>query len=309
MSIYEVLAFDMPIIAYSVVHQQKNSIPSKEYVKSIRDFRNGLLDESEKIQSVWQNHLTELVAKSVQTSRGNLSQFLSTPLQSDTVEIQKIIQDQINQISEQLLPKIHYGLLGGYDGRYLTDAKQNEIPKSYNFRLRKSMQEQGFKINKSTNVFESLYLIQGGYNLDILEYIIRMGMGIYNSAHGVKLSKLNKMISAIYNLRLLDGNLQNEHDKFELQLKFTKDKTHYDIFYKEIEESFKVFRTEIHDLNVSIWQRKLGLGIGEEFVLRIRTKDRLTMRNTINVVQKFTQENNTFSKALGAGNWFVKEIF
>jgi hypothetical protein len=309
MSIYEVLGLNIPVIAYSVTHQPQNNVTIKEYGKVLNELRLAITEETAKIQSVWHNHLLELTAKAVQTSRGNLSQFLSTPIQSDTSEIQKIIQDQVNQTSEQLLPKIHYGLFGGYDGRYILELPQAELPKQRITRGRTSFQDIGFKLSRtSAAVFESIYFIQGGSNLDIIEHIIRNGIGIYNSAHGNKINKSVVTTSALFNLLLLEGQLQQETDRFEVQIKFVKDKETYLDFHTMIEDSIKVFRTEIHDLNVSIWQRKLGLGIGAEYILRIRTKDRSTLRSTIAVIQKFSREKNSFAVSLGAGNWLVKEI-
>ena len=187
MSIYEVLSLDFPILAYSVLHQPRKTVTIKEYSKSMHNFRGELKEESGKIQIVWQNYLADLTAKTIQTTRGNLSQFLSTPIQSDTGDIQSIIGDQIGQTAAQLLPKIHYGLLDGYDGIFLADAQQAEIPKTKALGGRSFLQNSGFKMSrKNSSVFESLYLIQGASNLDILEYLVRNKIGIYNSSHGIK---------------------------------------------------------------------------------------------------------------------------
>ncbi|RPI00816.1 MAG: hypothetical protein EHM64_16630, partial [Ignavibacteriae bacterium] len=111
MSIYDVLSFEIPVLAYSVLHQPRKTVTAKEYAKSLTVFRTEFNDESEKIKTSWQNYLTDVTAKTVQTTRGNLSQFLSTPIQSDAGEIQHILSDQFSQIVEQLLPKANYGSL------------------------------------------------------------------------------------------------------------------------------------------------------------------------------------------------------
>ncbi len=103
MSIYNVLSFEIPVIAYSMLHQHKKTLPAKEYARSLHNYRSELIKETERIKSAWVNHIADLTSKSVQATRGNLSQFLSTPIQSDTDDIQKILKDQITQISEQLL--------------------------------------------------------------------------------------------------------------------------------------------------------------------------------------------------------------
>jgi hypothetical protein len=309
MSIYNVLSFEIPVIAYSVLHQHKNTVTVKEYAKSLHGFRFELKKETERIKSVWESHISDMTAKTVQATRGNLSQFLSTPIQSDTGEIQKIMKDQVIQTSEQLLPNILYGLAGGYDAKYLIEAQNSEIPKVRMIEGRNFFQKAGFKLGKkNSSVFESLYIVQGGSNLDILENMVRNGIGIYNSTHEKKTSELEAMNCSLSNLLFSDGTFNSPFDRFELQVNFVKGKEHYELFHKELGESIKYFRTEIHHLNVSIWQRKLGLGIGEEYTLRILTKDRFTLRAAVSVTQKFSKNKHLIANAIRSGTWLIKEI-
>jgi hypothetical protein len=309
MSIYNVLSIDIPIIAYTVLHQHTSKITPKEHAKSLSNLRTALQGETRRIKLAWENHINEITAKMVQTSRGNLSQFLSTPLQSDSGEIQQIIKDQIIQTSEQLLPNILYGLADGYDAKYIFDTQQSEIPKPQMSKGRSYIQKAGFKTGKScTSVYESLYIVQGGSNLDILENMVRNGISIYNSVHEKKVSEFETMVCSLQNLLFSDGNYNSLFDRFELQVNFVKGNETYSAFHKELSESIKYFRTEIHHLNVSIWQRKLGLGIGEEYTLRILTKDRSTLRSAIAVTQKFAKDKNPVSNVIRTGSWLIKEI-
>lgn len=309
MSIYDVLSIEIPIITYSVLHQHKKTVMTKEYAKSVHLLRSELKKDTERVKSAWESHISDMTAKMVQVTRGNLSQFLSTPLESDTTEIQRIMKDQIIQTSEQLLPNILYGLAGGYDARYLLETSHNELPKARMAEGRTSMQNTGFKIGKtSSSIFESLYVVQGGSNLDILESMVRNGIGIYHSAHEKKVKEHEAMFCSVYNLLFSDGTFNSPFDRFELQLNFVKGKEPYELFHKELTESLKYFRTEIHHLNVSLWQRKLGLGIGNEYTLRILTKDRSTLRSAVSITQKFAKEKNSTANALRTGTWFMKEL-
>jgi hypothetical protein len=310
MSIYEVLSLDIPILAYSILQQPRKTMTVKEYAKSLQEFRAELKEESEKIQMTWKNYFSDLTAKTVQTTRGNLSQFLSTPIESDTGDIQHIITEQIGQIAEQILPKIQFGLKEGYDGRFLIEAPQVEIPKARALGGRSFFQDLGFKIGRNNSaVFESLYFIQGGPNFDILEHLVRNRIGIYNSSHGIKIDQSTVTDCSLYNLLFLDGNFfVRNMDRFELQVRFDKGKESYELFNKELIEYMKVFRMEVHDSNVSVWQKKLGLGRGEEYILRIKTKDRSTLRAVITVVQKFIKGKDLVANSLRLGIWLAKEI-
>jgi hypothetical protein len=309
MSIYEVLSIDIPILAYSVIHQPRKTITAKEYAKSLLGFRSELKEESEKIQMSWQNYLSDLTAKTVQTTRGNLSQFLSTPIQSDTDDIQHIISDQLGQTAEQLLPKTPYGLLEGYDGRFLIEAPQVEIPKARALGARSFFQNIGFKVGRNnTSVFESLYFIKGGMNLDIFERLVGTKLGKYASFISTKTNQSALCICSLYNLLYLDGSYERNIDRFELQVRFSKGKESYELFHNELSEAAKSLRFEIHDLNVSVWQKKLGLGLGDGYILRIRTKDRSTLRSVITIIQKLVKSKNIIANSLGAGIWLAKEI-
>jgi hypothetical protein len=309
MSIYELLSFDIPVLAYTVLHQPRKSVTAKEYAKSLLEFRTELKEESGKIQTTWQNYIAELTAKTEQTTRGNLSQFLSTPIQSDTGDIQNIISDQISQTADQLLPKIQYGLKEGYDGRFLIEATKEEIPKGRAIEGRSFFQNIGFKIGRNnSSVFESLYIIQGGSNLDILEHLVRSRIGIYNSSHGTKVSQSDVFACSVYNLLFLDGIFEHAGDRFELQVRFAKGKESYELYHGELNDTLKIFRFEVHDLNVSVWQKKLGLGIGEEYILRVRTKDRTSLRASISVLQNIIKGKGLLANSLGTGTWLTKEI-
>jgi hypothetical protein len=97
-------------------------------------------------------------------------------------------------------------------------------------------------------------------------------------------------------------------DRFELEVNFVKGKASYSIFNRELSESMKYFRKEIHSLNVSVWQRKLGLGVGEEYTMRIRTKDRFTLRSTITAMKRYIKDKNLITDSIDNGNWLIKEI-
>jgi hypothetical protein len=309
MSIYDVLSYEIPIIGYSVLHQHRKSVNVKEYTNHLLDLRDKLKEESLLIKSSLENHISDLSAKSVQTTRGNLSHFLTTPIQTDADEIQRILKDQLLNASDQLLPKVTYGLFGGYESKFIIELKQVDMPKPRMIRGRSFLHNIGFDVGRNTStIFESLFLVQGATNLDILEHMIRNSIGIYDFANVKKINEYNTMHCSLYNLLFLDGSLDLDMDRFELEVNFVKGKASYSIFNRELSESMKYFRKEIHSLNVSVWQRKLGLGVGEEYTMRIRTKDRFTLRSTITAMKRYIKDKNLITDSIDNGNWLIKEI-
>ena len=180
MSIYNVLSTEIPVIGYSVLHYPGKNVTNKEYVRTILQLHEAVHEESQKIQQEWSAHLADVKSKTVQTMRGALSQFLSTPIQSDTSDIEQIIGDQVSQISEQLLPKISYGVASSSEQELLFDSAEAGFNK-WITAGRKFLRNLEFP---AKDVHESFFIFEGGSNLDILEFIIKSRIGIRAGAHG-----------------------------------------------------------------------------------------------------------------------------
>jgi hypothetical protein len=167
----------------------------------------------------------------------------------------------------------------------------------------------GFKVGRNNSpIFESTYFVQGSSNLDIFELLIRNCSSTYNPLHGTKITQSALATKSLYNLLFLDGNLERNIDRFELQVRFAKGKESYEVYDAKLIETIKIFRLSMHDLNVSVWQKKLELGTGEEYILRVRTKDRSTLRSSIAIMQKLAGGKDLIANSLGAGVWLAKEI-
>ncbi|HWP82073.1 MAG TPA: hypothetical protein VNN76_05415 [Bacteroidota bacterium] len=273
MSIFSTLSFDTPIIAYSAFHQAKKNVPSEAYVSTMLDLHKLLREQTSNIQSNWESHLSARITHSLSTIRRLLTPFLTTPLKSDEIEIEKGLRDELQRLVDDLLPRIKYGVIATTEGRITLDAELPKLPKKFVSNGRMYLKELSMTVGKGVpDVFESNFIIHGSENLDIIEHLVRDRIGIYTPVHGKHIKEFEGYSYAAHNLILLHGELSTRGVSHEAALFFSKGETHYAPFRNGVAKVIEPLKSLVP--HVSVWQRKLGLGTGREFILRVRYSDK-----------------------------------
>jgi hypothetical protein len=309
MSIYSALSIDVPVIAYLVLHQMKKGVAEKDYTKAILEMHTSVRSESDQVMKVWMSHLAEVTASSVQTTRGTLSQFLTLPLDTDKKEIYRILEDQIAQLFKQTLQVSKIGVITSTEGKFLWEHEQSSVLQALQTKGKDYLKKLKFKPTlEDQPIFESMYFIESGLNLDIIEHIIRDRMGIYATAHGQHIRQADPYAFAAHNLAYLKGPLDLAESKYEAVIYFSKGKTQYDLFRKELFELLDILQRELALGHCSVWQRKLGLGAGSEFILKMRAGDRKTLKEFVVALMKNIEKNPIYGPVFGNGNFLVKEL-
>ena len=309
MSIYSALSVDIPVINYSVLHQVRKGVEEKEYVKTIHEMHRMVLSESDALNAEWKNRLDDLTATSVQATRGALSQFLTLPLQGDVREVQKILEDQLRLAIKQVLPPSTLGAVASSEGKFLWDREQNATLQSMLTSGKEYLRKLKFRVGESdSRIFESGFVVEGGINLDFIEHVVRDRMGIYATAHGQHILEADPFAFAAHNLAFAQGPLGRRGAKFEAAIHFSKGKSQYGPFRRELTELLTAVQREFKLEHCSFWQRKLGLGAGAEFNIRLRDGDRKILREFIVALAKAKDKVLVHSALFRDGHLFVKEL-
>ena len=208
--------------------------------------------------------------------RGTLSQFLSTPIQSDTSDIELIIGDQVTQLSEQLLPKISYGMSTSSEKILTFDGTQAGFNK-WITAGKKFLRKLEFP---SKEVYESFFILEGGSNLDISEFIIKEKIGVQTGAHGKHLQMYGGAKFTVFNLLYSKNELVRTFEKAELSVAFTKVHGTYEEIKAGTAAILSAIVTDAKLSHISLWQRKLGIGDELEFRLTLRGKDKTLLQET-----------------------------
>ena len=304
MSFYKALEFSRPVICYSALHQVRKGVKPSDYVATMTDFHALLRRESEKVVQIWEDYVRTFRTSAVRTSRGSLSQFLTMPLTSDLREVERVLEELASQTEKQLLGSGPVGLLAGTEGK--VDSSVELSPKG-RASARAYLRELGFNVTKaSADIYESNFFVDGSLNLDILEYLVRDRIGIYTPVHGKHITEFEAYSYAAHNCVYLHGELAAREGMIELAIFFSKGKEKYAPFRSTL---VKFFESAVSPqlIHISMWQRKLGLGAGKEFILRVRSLKSAPLES---ILARLASQSKTVQslRSIVAGHALVKQL-
>ncbi len=274
MSLYKALNIERPLIQYSVIHQPGPSVQVRDYQKNMLEMHRAIHAEGAAVKARWLESRREASDRTVQAIRGNLLQFLTTPLQSDIGEIKRVVGEQLEAIIDSVVPHGPLGTVWSVEGKFDVDPLKTGPLKSATATGKRLLGELGFRSTKAAPpIFESTFVVDGAMNLDILEHIVRDRLGIYASIHGKHIREAAGMTFAAHNLVHRRGEVPGAKG-VEAVLMFAKGKIPYESFRRALTDALDAAWQGQHPEHVALWQRKLGLGRGLEFQLRIWAQGR-----------------------------------
>jgi hypothetical protein len=139
---------------------------------------------------------------------------------------------------------------------------------------REYMASLGFRPGQGP-LHEAWLLFRGSIHYDVMESIVRDRMGIYRGSHGAHIENIARTSFGTYNLiyqlgESLTSELAGDALPQEVTFAFSKGPVHYSDFRRDVSALMEQIGERSDLLHISFWQRKLGLGTGKEFVLRLR---------------------------------------
>jgi hypothetical protein len=139
---------------------------------------------------------------------------------------------------------------------------------------REYMASLGFRPGQGP-LHEAWLLFHGSIHYDVMEHVVRDRMGIYRGSHGAHIENVGRTSFGTYNLvyqlgEPLTADLASDTQTQEVTFAFSKGPFHYSDFRRDVSALMEQIGERSDLLHISFWQRKLGLGTGKEFVLRLR---------------------------------------
>ncbi len=285
MSIFSELGIPSRTISYCVMHQpgpgaeltdsQKGSSESSEKANHREELKASLLNtlaEATTLRQAFQSSLLEARSKSAQVAQGSLNQYLSTPIKSDNADVQRIIKEALEKYSDQILPAVDIGIEDAWSSRVLPDAKIVSSQTKLSVLVRKmlsggkrSLKHLGFARGKTpSNIFETVYRLETGINLDILEHIIRKSIAAGN------LSPLAEHTwTGIYNVLSTVGTTEQRGSSWEAALYPQTRGIKSAEFIAELEKIFDTLSKEFNLHQLSLLQNKFPFHEDNNFTIRI----------------------------------------
>lgn len=309
MSIYSALSFDPPIISYSALHQMRKTVPKSDYVATMQDLHRLVREESKKVNETWSSQRSSLIAKTIHSLRSHLGPFLATPLRSDDDEIQRHLTDALLQFSDQVAPADQLGAVTTIEGKIIWDDNPPASLKKLVTAGKKYLSDLKFEVGKNRcDIFESNFIIEGGLNLDVIEHIVRDRIGIYTPVHGKHIKEFDSYAYAAHNLIHAFGGQSIAESILEAALFFSKGETRYAPFRNGAIELLQVIEDQLQLPHISLWQRKLGLGVGSEFILRFRYREKSVLPEVVSLITAFAAKPFVRDAMLESGHLLLKEL-
>ena len=272
MKTYPILNVPVPTIAYCIFHQPKKGKAEEEYEQTMRMLHDRIHQESAEIRKSYQKGLQDVITREAQSTFGQLAQFLTTPIRSDRTEVQRIITEGVQHSFEQAGANAELGVTWSSEGKTCFPPFRKAIERKLEQNGKAYLQDMGFTPDGSScDIRESVFEIEGGANLDLIEHIVRDRLGIYGAPHGTHLEESAPFTFSAYNLVHASGTRPPQERKnglVEISLWFSKPAMEYQPFRNSLIAGLEQHLPGNEVLHTSLWQRKLGLGKGREFILR-----------------------------------------
>lgn len=260
------------VVGYAIMHQSQGDLAAEEYLAAMIAFHGRVRQEADAASAAQERRRREVLAREAEVLFGALNQFLETPLRTDAAEVRGILNDSLKRISEHLLeapPRVRTS----NEGRIRIPRFRTAAPRHAAERAAAYLREIGFSPDGPGDLFESQFIVDGGAGLDLLEHIVRDRIGIYEHPHGTHLGQTTSWIFSAYNL-VFDGGERQSARPLELCLHLSKPPgMEYATFRAGLTAALESALGGEGARTAELWQRKLGLGRGREFIARIRCDD------------------------------------
>ena len=235
---------DPPRLAYSILHQAWPDLKDEVYTRNILEFHQGIRRETVRF--------AEALLLSEAGHPGSTDSFRP---QADPLRYPPLDSRQYRFLFPEL---------GG-------PSLRRHLPEG-----RKYLEGLGFTPEEPGTLQETEFLLSGSPALDFLEIVVRDLMGVDRGAHGAQVRDLSSVCFTLRNLALEVGGRQPGESQWAV-LYFDKPGAPGTLSY----ETFRAALRSILQDHLGrgsfpyavLHQRKLGLGRGTEFSLRVQLPD------------------------------------
>jgi hypothetical protein len=312
MSLYHVLDMPVPRIAYCAIHQSIPGIPPDEYRKTMKELHQRIAKETQDINTAYTRFLSETITRESQSLQNSLSHFLSTPISSDRGDVGRILAEAFERFKGQLIGGDHVGLEESLESRVFFVSSKKSVERRLLKNGKSYLDGLGFTTTKGhPEIYESSFIVAGAMNLDVLEHIVRDRLGIYSTTHGKHIKEFSGYSYGVYNMVFAHGALPAKdaiHKYIELTLYFSKPDVKYAPFRSGLVAALEKLIASIELDHVSLWQRKLGLGAGREFILRIISGKSEIAGEVVQWLNAYEEKSFARDAVVGNGSLVVKDL-
>jgi hypothetical protein len=274
MDVYRALNADIPQLLFTVMHQSAPTVSEVEYTRTITALH---MEFREQMQAAGQELLQWLQQQYNWQAEETVRKLQRHTLLSDNAnieQVQEILERDFSRLSRRIGSESIMGLQGS-----AAEVFNNESPLDINLARRVAeghtyLTSIGLKPGHGV-LSESLLLFRGSFHYDLIEHIVRNRMSTYNPNNRDQLESMGHASFGTWNLVYQIGesftaDLTSDTETQEVSFALDKGPIQHGPFRQEVSALMEHVAEQVNLMHASFWQRKLGLGTGKEFALRLR---------------------------------------
>lgn len=188
--------------------------------------------------------------------------------------MQEILEHDFSRLSNRIGSESLLGLQGSADQCFNDESPLDLDLATRVAAGREYLTSLGFQPGQGV-LHETWLLFRGSLHYDLIEHIVRDRVDIYRHSDGDQRAYMGHTSFGTWNLvyqigESLIADLTGDTETQEVSFAFNKDSMQYSPFRQEVSAMMEQVAEQVNLIHASFWQRKLGLGTGQEFVLRLR---------------------------------------
>ncbi len=274
MDIYRALNADVPQLLFTVLHQSGPTISEEDFTHTVTALHMDIRKQAGEVEEALQQWLQQQAHEHAEETVRKLQRLGVLAETADVGEVQQIVERDLRRLGGRVGSESLLGMQGSGEEVYAEETPGDPDLAKRVADGREYMASLGFKPGQGP-LHEAWLLFRGSIHYDVMEHVVRDRIGIYKASHGAHIENVARTSFGTYNLvyqigESLTADLVADALPQEVTFAFNKGPVHYSDFRQEVSALMEHVSEQINLLHASFWQRKLGLGTGKEFVLRLR---------------------------------------
>jgi hypothetical protein len=274
MDIYRALNADVPQLLFTVMHQAGPEVADEDFIRTVTALQMDIRRQAQAVGEQLHQWLEQQYSQQAEETVRRLQRLAFLSDKADLGEVQQILERDYSHLASRIGSESLIGLQGSAEETFSEETPSDPDLAKRVADGREYLASLGFKPGQGP-LHEAWLLFRSSIHYDVMEHVVRDRLGIYRGSHGAHIENVVRTSFGTYNLIYqlgegLTADLPEDTPRQEATFAFSKGPIHYSDFRREVSALMEQIDEQIHLIHASFYQRKLGLGTGKEFVLRLR---------------------------------------
>ena len=274
MDVYRALNADVPQLLFTVMHQSGPDFPEEDFTRTVTALHQDIRKQAQEVGEELRQWLQLQSQREAEETARRL-QRLGLLAETASVEaVQQALERDFRRLAGRVGSESLPGVQGSAEEVFFETMPQDADLAKRVADGHEYLASLGFKPGQGP-LHEAWLLFRGSLHYDVMEHVVRDRMGIYRGEHGAHIENVARTSFGTYNLvyqlgESLIADLADDTRTQEVTFAFSKGPFHYSDFRRDVSALMELVGERSDPRHISFWQRKLGMGTGKEFVLRLR---------------------------------------